>query len=202
MEYICPMHPEVHSDKPGRCPKCGMRLVPKGHESGMHKDGRWDGYRRLSVIIGLIALATIAIAVNNFEHGVFSWSGVMIDFMAGFFLVFSGFKLMDLRGFAEGYSMYDLLAKRIFQYGYIYPFIELAFGLAFLTSFQLGYIAIIEVIVMVFSGIGVALSMLNRKRVECACLGTIIRVPLGTVTLIEDFGMAIMGILLLLLLLI
>jgi hypothetical protein len=44
--------------------------------------------------------------------------------------------------------------------------------------------------------------MLNRKRVECACLGTIIRVPLGTVTLIEDFGMAIMGILLLLLLLI
>jgi Heavy metal binding domain len=23
----CPMHPEVHSDKPGRCPKCGMNLV-------------------------------------------------------------------------------------------------------------------------------------------------------------------------------
>jgi len=27
-EYTCPMHPEVRSDKPGRCPKCGMDLVP------------------------------------------------------------------------------------------------------------------------------------------------------------------------------
>ncbi len=27
-EYTCPMHPEVRSDKPGKCPKCGMDLVP------------------------------------------------------------------------------------------------------------------------------------------------------------------------------
>ncbi|MEO6404061.1 MAG: heavy metal-binding domain-containing protein, partial [Ferruginibacter sp.] len=25
--YTCPMHPEIHSSKPGNCPKCGMRLV-------------------------------------------------------------------------------------------------------------------------------------------------------------------------------
>jgi hypothetical protein len=30
--YTCPMHPEVQSDKPGKCPKCGMTLVKK--ESG------------------------------------------------------------------------------------------------------------------------------------------------------------------------
>jgi hypothetical protein len=27
--YTCPMHPEVTSDKPGKCPKCGMDLVVK-----------------------------------------------------------------------------------------------------------------------------------------------------------------------------
>jgi len=26
--YTCPMHPDVKSDKPGKCPKCGMALAP------------------------------------------------------------------------------------------------------------------------------------------------------------------------------
>lgn len=27
--YTCSMHPEVKSDKPGKCPKCGMELIKK-----------------------------------------------------------------------------------------------------------------------------------------------------------------------------
>lgn len=27
LEYTCTMHPEVRSEKPGRCPECGMKLV-------------------------------------------------------------------------------------------------------------------------------------------------------------------------------
>ncbi len=27
-KYTCPMHPEVNTDHPGNCPKCGMKLVP------------------------------------------------------------------------------------------------------------------------------------------------------------------------------
>ena len=27
--YTCPMHPEIIRDKPGNCPICGMKLVPK-----------------------------------------------------------------------------------------------------------------------------------------------------------------------------
>lgn len=31
--YTCPMHPEVEQDAPGKCPKCGMFLVPKDQAS-------------------------------------------------------------------------------------------------------------------------------------------------------------------------
>ena len=27
--YSCPMHPDITSDKPGKCPKCGMDLIDK-----------------------------------------------------------------------------------------------------------------------------------------------------------------------------
>jgi hypothetical protein len=36
--YVCPMHTEVRSDKPGKCPKCGMALVP-AQQSGKRVPG-------------------------------------------------------------------------------------------------------------------------------------------------------------------
>lgn len=44
MIYTCPMHPEVRKDRPGKCPKCGVDLVPAGttpHSGGRRPtDGR------------------------------------------------------------------------------------------------------------------------------------------------------------------
>src|SRR3989344_4347309 len=40
MKYTCPMHPEVSSDKPGKCPKCGMDLVMKHGEMKMEKPAK------------------------------------------------------------------------------------------------------------------------------------------------------------------
>jgi FtsP/CotA-like multicopper oxidase with cupredoxin domain len=37
--YGCPMHPEVTSDQPGRCPKCGMKLLPAVTQPANHQVG-------------------------------------------------------------------------------------------------------------------------------------------------------------------
>jgi hypothetical protein len=33
--YLCPMHPDVRQTTPGKCPKCGMALLPEGTRFGM-----------------------------------------------------------------------------------------------------------------------------------------------------------------------
>jgi hypothetical protein len=200
-KYICPMHPDIVSDKPGRCPKCGMALVASDGQSKPavhHTDNKglgvltWQSYMPLIVIV--LMITTVA--------GITSWTGqfslpnFILHFMTGFFLVFAGFKLMDLKGFAEGYSTYDLLAQRWFGYGYIYPFIELAFGLLMLAGFHSAGLLWVEFAVMAFSGLGVAIKVARREPFMCACLGTFLKVPLTYVTLIEDFGMAILALLL------
>jgi hypothetical protein len=117
--------------------------------------------------------------------------------MIGFFLVFAGFKLMDLKGFAEGYSTYDLLARKIFAYGYVYPFIELFFGLAMIINPTSVPILLAEIGVMSFSGLGVTIKLMKKETFQCACLGTFLKVPLTKVTVIEDFGMVALALVML-----
>jgi len=198
--YTCPMHPEVVSGKPGKCPKCGMNLVLKTESKAQAAEELSNNYTPLFVIIGLIFVVTLTLGLRNLSEGTFSLFGFIANFMAGFFVVFAGFKLMDLKGFAEGYSMYDLLAKRVFSYGYIYPFIELFFGLAMIAGLEGIPLLLAEVAVMSFSGVGVLIKIMKKEKFQCACLGTFLKVPLTNITLIEDFGMAALGITLLLLL--
>ncbi len=191
MKYVCPMHPEISQANPGKCPKCGMQLVQKDG----HVPEPAESYTPLIVIVLLILVTSVTIATKDYSVGIFSWSKLVEYFMIGFFLSFAGFKLMDLKGFAQGYSMYDLLAKKWFGYGYIYPFIELGFGLLMILGLWQKEVLIAEILVMSFSGIGVLLKMLKHEKFQCACLGTFLKVPLTKVTLVEDFGMAALALL-------
>ncbi len=147
-------------------------------------------YFPIFLIFGYIGLITLLIQVTGDS---FNWMQWMSHFMAGFFLVFSFFKFMNLKGFAEGYRSYDVLAKRIPAWGFIYPFIELGLGIAFLTGFEPFITAIITLLVMGVSTIGVVQSLLNKTPFQCACLGTVIKLPLSKVTLFEDLLMVVMS---------
>lgn len=157
----------------------------------------WKSFIPIMVVVGVILLSATVLSVGDANMSAFSFDKSLSYFMAGFFLVFSLFKLMDIKGFAEGYQTYDLLAQKVPAYGYIYPFIELFFGLAMLTiPFSAGLL-VAEIIVMGFSGIGVFIKILKKEPFMCVCLGTFLKIPLTKVTLIEDFGMMALGMIML-----
>ena len=144
-------------------------------------------YRPLLIVFAfIIGLATI----TSWKNGEIVMMQLMNNFMGGFFISFSFFKLLDIEGFADSYSTYDLIAKKVYRYAFVYPFIELGLGIAYITGWQPFITNFVTLIVMVLSSIGVIQSVVNRKQIRCACLGTVFNLPMSTVTIIEVLAMA------------
>ncbi len=163
----------------------------KEHNETAEQTKNWLAtYKPILIIFAYIsAIAIIAATHQNTFH----WMQAMTVFMAGFFLTFSFFKMLDLKGFAESYRMYDIVAKKIKSWGYLYAFIELTLGIAYATNFQPLLTNIVTVVVMSVSIIGVLQSVLNKRSIQCACLGAVFNLPMSTVTIIEDALMIAMS---------
>ena len=146
----------------------------------------------LLLIIFYIASASVLLNYKNW-----SWSEFMLDFMGLFYIVFSFFKMLDLKGFPESFRMYDPLAKRVPFYGKVYPFIETALGLMFLLRFEINIALIITLIVLGITTIGVTKTLLDKKSIRCACLGTALKLPMTEATFIENAIMIVMATLML-----
>jgi copper chaperone CopZ/uncharacterized membrane protein YphA (DoxX/SURF4 family) len=149
-------------------------------------DEATNSYYPIFLIFGYIT--GVSVLIQSLSEG-WNWMMWMQHFMAGFFLLFSFFKLLDIKGFAEGYGSYDIVAKRLKGYGYAYPFVELALGISFLIGFQPLITNIVALIIMSISIVGVVQSLIKKSPFQCACLGTIIKLPLSKVTLFEDLLM-------------
>jgi cation transport ATPase len=147
----------------------------------------------LLLIIFYIATASILLHYKNW-----SWNAFMLDFMGLFYIVFSFFKMLDLKGFPESFRMYDPLAKRVPDYGKIYPFIETALGLMFLMRFEVNIALIVTLVVLGITTIGVTKTLLDKKAIRCACLGTALKLPMTEATFIENTIMIVMAALMLL----
>lgn len=192
--YFCPMHPEVRQATPGTCPKCGMVLVEVGSVPTV-PGTRLIDFLPLIVLLALVATLT---AMTTWWQGNVDPYVVMRQFEGYFFLIFAGFKLLNLRGFVDAYTTYDLIAKRSRAYAYAYPFIELALGLGYLGAFQVRLVAATTLVLMTIGAIGVAQELQKKRQIPCACLGVVFKIPMTWVTFLEDIVMALMALAILL----
>jgi len=147
-------------------------------------------YRPLILLLIYLFAVTAAAMVAS---GGWSTALAMRLFMGGFFIAFSFFKLLDPRGFADAYRGYDLIARAVPAYGFVYPFIELGLGLAYLANVAPMIVNGITLVVMAVSLAGVLRAVLSKRAIRCACLGTVFRLPMSTVTIIEDGLMVAMA---------
>ncbi|NJM37129.1 MAG: heavy-metal-associated domain-containing protein [Akkermansiaceae bacterium] len=152
-------------------------------------------YRPLIILFIYLILVTTSFLIAT---GQWDTMLAMRLFMGGFFIAFSFFKMLDLRGFADAYQSYDIIAKAWPSYGRIYPFIELSLGLAYIANLNPLLVNLITAITMGVSLIGVVKSVFSKQIIRCACLGTVFQLPMSTVTIIEDGLMLIMAIFMLL----
>jgi len=161
-------------------------------DKDQNASGNMKKQKKFTPLIISLLLITLLALVPQIRDG-FNVEGFMKSLMGYFFVLFSLFKLLNIKGFADSFSNYDLIASKVPSYGTIYPFIELTLGICFLANFGLLYVNVLTFIIMSVGSIGIGKSLKNKDQLECACLGASFSLPLTPVTLIENLTMAAMA---------
>ena len=156
----------------------------------VNTDGKESYLAKLFPLILILSYISLTSIIINFGR---SFDDLMMDFMGIFFIVFSFFKFLDYKSFPNSFAMYDPLAKALPLYGWIYPFIETILGLMFLFRFQLFTSIIITILLLSITTYGVVNVLKSKQTIQCACLGTAIKLPMTIATLIENGIMIIMA---------
>ena len=138
--------------------------------------------------------------ISQYPFQPFDYMKFLSVIMGLFLVALSYLKLLNLKGFAKSFSKYDVITKKCICFGYVYPFIELILGIFYLLGeFQI-IINAITIFVLLFVGIEVIVAVCQKKDLECACMGALgFNLPLGYVTIGENFTMIIMAIVMIIL---
>lgn len=149
--------------------------------------------QRLLPLFGVFGLIIALSLVRQFlnEANFMVW---MMDFMGIFFMIFGLFKLYDLKGFVQGFQTYDVITKKVPQFGYAYPFIEILLGVTYLAGFMFVWQNLVALILASFGLYSAYLALKNKDEIQCVCLGTFFNLPMTYITLLENgvmFGMAL-----------
>jgi glutaredoxin len=150
-------------------------------------------YAPLTAAFGTSALMALA-ATWAATGTVLTWQSLRW-FVAFSMCVLAIQKLRDLSSFTTGFVSYDLLARRVVRYAYVYPFLEAGAGILMIA----GVLPWVSGPVALFIGtIGAASVIkavyLEGRELQCACMGGDSQVPLGAISLTENLSMMAMGI--------
>lgn len=148
------------------------------------------------VLVVFYISAFLAIAAN------WAASGDMLNLRSvEWFIAFSMsmlamLKLRDLETFSNMFVGYDILARRVVRYAYVYPFAE---GLAAILMVAGGVFGLIAAPIALIIGTIGAVSVIkavyiDKRDLKCACVGGGTNVPLGFVSLTENLAMMGMGV--------
>lgn len=159
------------------------------HQSHDSHSSTAQEYVKFASVMTVVTMLSIAHA---------SWRGFDLmqfleSFMGVFFIIFAAFKLYSLKEFAYGFKSYEIMKDKSVAWGYAYPFIQVLFGTLYLVG--LGSV-VLDAVVFVWSAFGayvVWLTLRKKGDIHCVCLGNVIKLPLSTISFVEDFGMAAMA---------
>ena len=169
-------------------PKYNITSIGSSQDNERIKASKLKQLKPLFIILAYISITSLLLNFKNWNS-----TNVMLDFMGLFYIIFSFFKILDIKGFSISFRMYDPLAKKAPLYGIIYPFIEILLGIMFLTRIEVELAIILTIIVLGITTIGVTQTLLNKKPISCACLGTTLKLPMTEATFIENALMIIMA---------
>ena len=164
--------------------KATLRDKSEHKKAQVKKDNFFYDLVPLYIILSYVLIGSL---VLNRES--FTVSGFMTDFMGLFYVVFSLFKFIDYRNFPGAFSKYDPIAKVFVGYGWIYPFIEVCLGINLLLKQYIVFTLVATVIILGATTLGVLNNLIQKRSVQCACMGTAIKLPLTKATLVENFIM-------------
>lgn len=147
-------------------------------------------YYPLLLVFGFVLISSVVSsgAIKDLDFML-----LMRHFMGWFFLWFSFFKFLDIKGFSTAFSGYDPIAKRVSAYGLAYPYIELGLGLAYLLSTNVIGLSLATIVILSITTFGVIRVLMNKQSIQCACIGTGFNLPMSTVTIVENALMVSMA---------
>tara|TARA_R110002110_G_scaffold12718_3_gene60876 strand:+ start:38193 stop:38921 length:729 start_codon:yes stop_codon:yes gene_type:complete len=133
----------------------------------------------------LMALAATWVSTGElFEVRALEW------FIAFSMCVLAILKLQDLVRFSNQFITYDLLARRVVRYAYVYPFAEAFAGLGMIAGVLTPVVAATALFIGSIGAVSVVKAVyIDRRELKCACVGGGSNVPLGFISLTENLMM-------------